>query len=251
MTRIDRSLLCSLALVIVLLPTRTATAEDIPGGAVERFADQDEDLFEPSPVYGVWEVFSLGPYSPPFLEGIHPDVPNISNDRGPLLSTELDLFLFKIPFVGRFGLGARAGWTSHSGRALPAGVDPEEEDLEQDVGESSRLTLLPITPLAVLRIDVLARELGIPVIFAAKIGMDIIPWRVSRGGTTDAKGVEYGLRWGAQVGLELDFLEPRAARRLDDEWGINHTFLFFEIFGSTAEFFGDNFSWTAGLGIVF
>lgn len=251
MTRISRPLLCLLASVIVFSSASPGLAEDIPGGAIERFADQDVDLFQPSPVYGVWEVFALGPYSPPILDGIPGgNVPPITGDRGPLLSTELDFFLFKIPFVGRFGVGGRVGWASYSGRALPADVDEDAEDLGEQ-GEPARLTMFPITPMAMLRIDVLARELDIPIVFTAKVGLDIIPWRSRLGGVTEAKDVEYGLRWGAQVALELDFLEPRAARRLDDEWGINHTFIFAELFGSTARFLGANIAWTAGLGIVF
>jgi hypothetical protein len=252
-TTVSRPLLLLLAIPIVLSAPASAFAEDIPGGAVDRFGDLETDLFEPSPVYGVWEIFAIGPYSFPFLDMIEPNtVPNIADDRGPLLSTELNFFLFRIPYFGRFGLGGRVGWTRHSGMALPVDVDREAdpEDLEGQ-GEPTAMTLFPLTPLAVLRIDVLARELGIPILFALKLGMDIIPWRISRGGVTDEKGVEYGMRWGAQVALELDFLEPRAARRLDDEWGINHTFIFVEIFGSTAQDLGANFAWTAGLGIVF
>ena len=63
-----------------------------------------------------------------------------------------------------------------------------------------------------------------------------------------------GLRWGAQVALELDFINPQRARVLDDEWGINHTMLFVELFGSTAESkltLGTNLSWLAGLGMTF
>ena len=46
----------------------------------------------------------------------------------------------------------------------------------------------------------------------------------------------------------------RAARNLDEEWGINHSFLFFELswFHPTDDSLpiGDN-SWAAGLGFVF
>ena len=35
--------------------------------------------------------------------------------------------------------------------------------------------------------------------------------------------------------VELDFINPARARSLDEDWGINHTTLFFEILGSTAK----------------
>ena len=56
------------------------------------------------------------------------------------------------------------------------------------------------------------------------------------------------------MNLELDFLERRAQRKLDEEWGINHTFLYFRIFGSTAASklpVGTKFAWAGGLGFVF
>ena len=41
------------------------------------------------------------------------------------------------------------------------------------------------------------------------------------------------------------------ARNLDDEWGINHSYLLFELFGSTADFGGSSLAWTGGLGLTF
>ena len=57
-----------------------------------------------------------------------------------------------------------------------------------------------------------------------------------------------------QFALELDFIEPRAARRLDVEWGINHSYLFLELYGSlfgTSIPVRDTFTWSAGLGLTF
>ena len=66
-----------------------------------------------------------------------------------------------------------------------------------------------------------------------------------------------GPRFAGKVSLELDFLEPRAARQLDEEWGINHSEFFFEAYYSMA---GDLMSgqlpvsgwgWAIGLGFTF
>ena len=54
--------------------------------------------------------------------------------------------------------------------------------------------------------------------------------------------------------LELDFIEPRAARRLDEDWGINHSYLFVELYGSllgSSIPMRDAFTWSAGLGLTF
>ena len=42
---------------------------------------------------------------------------------------------------------------------------------------------------------------------------------------------------------------------MDEEWGINHSFLFFELFGfepsGKSLAVGDDLTWTAGLGFMF
>jgi hypothetical protein len=58
----------------------------------------------------------------------------------------------------------------------------------------------------------------------------------------------------AQVALDLDTFEPGGARALDEEWGINHTFIFGEVFhfapiGKSLEI--GTTSWLVGLGFIF
>ena len=106
--------------------------------------------------------------------------------------------------------------------------------------------------------DSLARELSVPFVVTPKIGIDFGYWRTGTAGSEDAEGWSVGLRWAVQFALELDFLEPRAARRVDQEWGINHTVLFCELFGSTMGGalgsglpVGSDLAWVAGLGLTF
>jgi hypothetical protein len=105
-------------------------------------------------------------------------------------------------------------------------------DCDNRSDEREKLTLLPLTIMAILKVDVLARELGIPLVITGKLGLDTIFWRSRRGGDSQGSGRSLGLRWGVMFALELDFIEPRAARRLDEDWGINHSYLFMELYGS-------------------
>jgi hypothetical protein len=123
-------------------------------------------------------------------------------------------------------------------------------------GERTSLTLLPMPVMAVVRVDALARQLDIPLLVTGKIGADFVFWTAATGDVNDGSNVSIGLRWGVQAALELDAFSRRAARALDEEWGINHTFAFFEIFGSTAETTlplgpKGGVAWTAGLGFLF
>lgn len=213
-------------------------------GATPAAADLEP---EPRKDFASPEIFGLelrvGRYEPESAEG------NLY-DAGPLLAAELAIWAWRIPYVGLIGGSLYAGWGKFSGNADDqAGIETDEE---------SSLDLLPLATMLVLRVDALPRQLGIPFVFTGKFGPEVAFWWASTGSRSDKSNFSPGLRWAAQVALELDFLEPRAARSLDEEWGINHTYLFFELYGSSAGKFkstanpvGDAFTWAAGLGFIF
>lgn len=183
-----------------------------------------------------------------------PDVGNDAFDRvfgsdfGPALRLELDVLPLRIPYVGRVGVGVNAGWSLHSNGACIDVACTERAD------EETEMRIWPIGVMAVLRIDVLARELSIPLLLTGKIGLDAVVYDINSGANDEASGVSLGLKWSAQLALELDFIRPTRARSLDEEWGINHTFLFAELFGSTASSnlpVGTSLSWLVGLGMTF
>ncbi|MEM9191333.1 MAG: MXAN_2562 family outer membrane beta-barrel protein [Myxococcota bacterium] len=237
--------------VVVSLISLQATAE-------AQIELQDRGAIRPS--VDSPERFALelrvGPYTPDDGRGAFDAV---FDDLGPLLAFEFDINAYRLKNVGMIGVGLSFGWVNYSGNAFSQGGTVRSS-------EDTDLTLFPLSALAVVRIDVLPRLLNIPIVFAGKLGPDFVIWTSSTG-ENDFGGVSVGLRWGAQVALELDFFDRRAARALDEEWGINHTFVFFEIFGSV---FGDveprvegstdttslplgpenGWAWTAGLGFI-
>jgi len=96
--------------------------------------------------------------------------------------------------------------------------------------------------------------LGIPLIVAARVGWGWYHWDTNTGLVNDAAGWSLGPYFSGQLALDLDTFEPGGARALDEEWGINHTYVFGEIshFLTTSKSLpvgGTN--WTAGLGFVF
>jgi hypothetical protein len=110
--------------------------------------------------------------------------------------------------------------------------------------------LYPLSALGVLRVDSLARYTVVPLTFAGKLGYEWVRFKEEKGGTTIGKGFSRGLRWGAQAAFELDILERSSARRLDDDFGVNHTFLLFEYYQSDTKGTG-NRSFQFGLGFQF
>jgi MYXO-CTERM domain-containing protein len=169
------------------------------------------------------------------------------NAMGPLLDLELDVLAYRIPYLGPIYFAGALGTASYTANAFSANGASR-------ASEETTLSLIPISALAVLRIDVLAREFGLPFIFTGKFGADFTYWATSTGSRSDAKGLSIGMRWGAQLGFELDFFDPSAARALDEMWGLNHAFLFGELLGVIG--LGDPLitnavGWAAGLGFNF
>lgn len=215
--------------------------------AAQIYADQGSDLYRAprsdSENYAL--ELRIGAYRPE----ADADFDRIYGDQqGPLVGLELDVLPLRIPYLGRIGGGLSFEWAQYRASAC---VDAS---CTNRASERSSFRIFPFGFMAVLRADVLARELGIPVVFTGKIGLDLIQFRERVGSRTSGSGIALGLRWAAQVALELDFINQRAARNLAEEWGINHTFFYFEVFGSTAENgvrLGDRLAYVGGLGLSF
>jgi hypothetical protein len=230
----------TLGLVLFLAATLTPAAtlaqyfDDTIPSEVRSFESPERFVLE----------FRGGPYRPDV--GTSADSV-FDGDMGPLLAFEIDVMIFQLKDIGSLLFGTGFGWAAFSGSALDMSGNP--------AGEETTLIMYPIPLMGAIRIEALSRYLNVPLLFAGKLGLDMIVWDASTGATTDATNLSIGLRWGAQVALELDWFERRAARALDDEWGINHTFILFEIFGSTAASTlplgpKDGWAWALGLGMV-
>jgi hypothetical protein len=176
---------------------------------------------------------------------------SFGGDLGPRIGAEIDFHIWRIPFIGPIAIGGSFGWTEWTGAATA------DTAAGTNVGQTG-LSLLDMSVLAVLRADGMARHLGVPIVLSGKFGLDVGYFQTGSGGVTQAEGWAVGMRWAAQIALELDILETRAARRLDEEWGINHSELFFELYGSDLGAYSDRqvnlgaaLAWTVGLGFTF
>lgn len=187
----------------------------------------------------------IGGYQPDGTNGFDESFErNFGDEIGPMVGLELDFYPLRIPYVGLIGVGLGFNWAKYTGPAI--GADPDA-----DVSQEQSFRIFSLPAMAVLRVDVLARELNVPLVFVGKIGLDTIISTIDNGSVRTHTGTSFGVAWGAQVALELDFINPNRAQSLDDEWGINHTYLLFELFGSSASFGGSNLAWTFGLGMTF
>jgi hypothetical protein len=175
-----------------------------------------------------------------------------------MVGFEGDWQLARIPHLGTLGPGLGWGFTRASGLArLTASPDKLSD-------EQTSLSIMPIYLVAVLRADVLPRELGIPIVPYAKLGLGTALWWSSDGGQTayagDVKGtgISYGPQYAIGGMFLLDILDQQTARDADVSLGINHSYLFGEWYGSELDAFGSNKrlnvganTWAVGLAIEF
>jgi hypothetical protein len=132
---------------------------------------------------------------------------------------------------------------------------------------SSEYTVLNVIPFfaeATLRVDALPNWTRIPLTPFARAGLDRWLWWVLSGeGTAKAdgkKGDGWTNGWHVAGGLALllDFFEPSSATKLDQQTGINNSYLFAELVLTSIDGFGGGGSlvlsdttWDAGLSLEF
>lgn len=212
--------------------------------------------------------FKLGPYTPNLdsgLSGATPFADLFGDGFGALMfQGEFDVQLWK--GFGIIGAGLSLGYYSNSAApfADDGGVGKPASGTTRVSGDTS-ITLLPIALLAVYRFDVLAERWNIPLVPYAKIGLTYTFWWIRKGNGDvasyegdEAKGGTFGWQLNLGLALRLDIFEPDAAKSLDINAGINHSYLFFEFFHHGADGFGSataldvgDTTWLAGLAIEF
>jgi hypothetical protein len=208
----------------------------------------DEDLLPASRNYVSPErfivEFRVGPYTPD-MDGNRSFRTFFSDDLGPMLDAEIDVIAFRLDDILYLTAGGSIGHTSFTGSALgPSGP----------VSEETSLSIIPLVALASLRIDALPRKLNVPFTFGGKLGWEWARWSTATGARDDASGWSVGPFFAGQLALDLDTFEPGAARAMDEEWGINHSFVLFELyhFAPTADSLPiGSTAWVLGLGFTF
>lgn len=112
----------------------------------------------------------VGPYVPDFkdsaVNGAFDQA--FSDDSGLMWEMELDVIAFKIPDVLDLGGGALIGWAGYGGNSLV--TEALDMGVVQETDEETTAKLVPMALMGVARLDVLARKLHIPFVFAGKLG---------------------------------------------------------------------------------
>jgi hypothetical protein len=199
----------------------------------------------------------VGPYIPKIDDPFPSSKPYESvfgTDHRILFGLEVDWQALRIPHVGTLGPGLGWSYTHMTANAIVTGSKPPLESAEE-----TNLAIMPMYGVAVLRVDEFVRNMGIPLVAYGKAGIGYGLWWTGN----DLETVRRGHTWGTQFAFGgmflLDVLDTRAAFEIDNEWGVNNTYLFFEYMMSNLNDFkssndtsvmriGSN-TWMAGLAL--
>lgn len=224
-------------------------------GAGAAHAQQDDPTlsgraYVPSPKRYALEI-KLGPYAPnidsEFQGRASPFADLFGDGIGVMVLAEFDFQLFNK--FGSLGIGIQAGWYSNSAAPFlddsASGSTPASGSTTT-AGDTT-VTLAPISLLAVYRFDVLAERYDIPLVPYVKLGLNYTLWWIRRsdGDISDylgnkASGGSFGWQFNLGIAIQLDVLDRGAARTLDQDYGVNHSYLFAELLHLDANGFGNS-----------
>jgi hypothetical protein len=201
--------------------------------------------YVPSPQYGAFEL-KFGPYKPAVdrAPGVGNPYASTFGDKSMFL-TQLELsWQFWHPPGFSLGVGGGVGFMQAYAKS--------KTESGNDSADYTVLNVIPFYGVLVLRVDVLADYLGIPLVPYGKVGLDWYYWWGLNGGQLEsasicdesgcankkAKGGTLGWHAGPGLMFRLDQLDERTARTFDNELGVNHSYLFVEIMWAYITGFG-------------
>jgi hypothetical protein len=252
-SRIVQGLVALAAALAVTLPVAGAHAQGVDdfGGYGHKRGVQSESKQE-----AAFEL-RFGRYVPEVDDPLssRPFHDTFGNSNRFLLGAELDWQLLRVPHLGSIGPGVGWGLTKF---AAPAKFSNGSGISSAD----TRLWIMPAYLVGVLRADVFARDLKIPLVPYAKLGLGYALWWSSDGNRSasangkSGKGASYGLTYALGAMFLLDVLAPDDAVTADGLTGINNSYVFAEWFRPQLDGFGSDkvldvgsSSWVLGIAI--
>lgn len=174
-----------------------------------------------------------------------------------LFAVELDWQALRIPHFGSVGPGFSAGYTAMSAPA-------RRQDNGAPSAEDTSLEVFPMYAVAVMRFDMLDRDLHIPLVPYAKAGLGLAYWRAyndvgtSSANGSEGKGHSFGYDLAGGVSLDLNAFDQVAAHGFDEAMGVNHTYIYGEWMflslnglGQSSALRVGTSTWVAGLALDF
>jgi hypothetical protein len=176
--------------------------------------------------------------SDPNLGGCTPFADIFGNGSSLMAGLEFDWQALRIPHVGTIGPGAGIGYVSFSAPAPYSATGAQSgkcvTSSGSTSGENTSLNIYPMYLVGVFRADGFWKDFRVPIIPYAKLGGAFALWQATNTLGTSAfngskgQGFSLGTELAIGVALNLNFLDPNAAREFDESMGVNSTLAFAE-----------------------
>jgi len=210
--------------------------------------------------------FRLGPYTPDIDSGLSNGATPSANmfGSGSHLLYQLEVDYDLLQSFGTLAVGAGIGYFRETAKAFVGTSDGVSTGVRSF--DETALRMVPISLLAVYRMDIFAERWNVPLVPYVKLGLNYTFWKVTDGNgnvatlTQGGRGAGGTAGWQAAAGLalQLETLDSASMRELDSETGLNHMYAFFEYTHVDASGLGmgnrlhvGDHTWSAGLLLEF
>lgn len=148
--------------------------------------------------------------------------------------------------VGSLAVGGTIGYALDNGTAIIQGTETKSND-------ETSFNVVPMQLSLNYHFDYLDVKFGVPLVPFFKIGLDYWVWwfRDSAGDTPkfgggEGSGGTFGWHWSAGLKINLDWIDNDSAVAIDNEFGVNNSYLFGEFMWADVDDFGSSSSLRAG-----
>ncbi len=163
------------------------------------------------------------------------------NSDGWMFRAALSRVLLTYP--GSLEVGLRTGYMRRSGHGLQMTADGSTIS-DVPSSDTTAFNVIPTTITVTYRLDMLPERYHVPLAPYVRLALERYNWWVTKGdGGSARNGATNGYSAAAGLALQLDIFDRQAARELQSESGIDHTYLFAEIGKSWIDDFGSSSSW--------
>lgn len=180
-----------------------------------------------------------GPYTPnvddEFGGAATPYRDVFGNKAAPMFRLHVSKTLLQSSALGALDLGFKTGFWSKAGHALDPDGNP--------TGDRTRFTIVPTSLTLTYRVDSIYERLRVPLVPYGRVALERYNWWTSKEDESAERGATNGWSATAGVGLVLDWMDPGAARDLENEAGVAHTIVYFDVTRSKVDDFGSDESW--------
>jgi hypothetical protein len=186
--------------------------------------------------WGSLEI-GAGPYAPSIdseFQGATPYQDVFGGAPGPMFRLHMGRAVWSRS--GTLEIGVRTGFFAKSGHALDQNTGAPSPD-------KTSFYIVPTSLTLTYRADQLLERTGVPLVGYARVTLERYNWWSTKNGDWKQSGATNGYSGTLGAAFVLDVFDQDAARALENDVGIRHTNLYFDVTWDKVNDFGSDKSW--------